>query len=124
MQIITSDARRHITTPNATMTTLASPSVGGAASSVWIVRMDPGVEGPEHAFEDEVVWAVTQGEAILQYSNLEARLQAGDTVVLPGRQMRRFVAGAAGFEAFASTRAPGTVTRGDDGSTAVPPWVA
>lgn len=124
MHIITADSRRFVTTPNGTMATLASPTLGGAAFSLWTVDMVPGAEGPEHAFEDEVIWAVIEGETLLRCSGVEERLAAGDTAVLPGGVMRQFAAGPNGFRAVASTPAPGAVTRGDDGSVAVPPWVA
>lgn len=124
MKIITADARRLTTTPNATMTTLASPTLGNAGSAVWTVQMNPNAEGPEHAFEGEVIWAVTCGEANLFCEAGVTLLSAGDTAVLPGQLMRRFVAGPDGFEAVVATSAPGMVRRGDDGSLAVPPWVA
>lgn len=124
MQIITADTRRNVTTPNGTMTTLASPTLGGASSSVWMVQMNPDAEGPEHAFEGEVVWAITLGETVVRCGGVESSLAAGDTVVLPGGAMRQFVAGPDGFQAVATTLAPGNVQRGDGGTVAVPPWVA
>lgn len=124
MQIITSGERRPVVTPNGTMTTLASPTLGGASSSMWTVHMNPGAAGPVHAFTDEVVWAVTDGHADVTCGDDSRTLAAGDTVVLPGGVMRQFVAGPQGFSAVASTGVPGTVQRADTGESAVPPWVA
>lgn len=124
MRIITSAERRTVTTPNGTMTTLASPTLCGASSSMWWVRMAPGAAGPVHAFANEVVWAITDGHAEVTCGDDSQVLAAGDTVVLPGGVMRQFVAGPQGFSAVASTVAPGTVQRADTGESAVPPWVA
>jgi quercetin dioxygenase-like cupin family protein len=124
MYVVTADTRRSTTTPNATMTTLASPTLGGATSSLWLVEMNPYAEGPEHAFEDEVIWAVVRGSAELTCAGERAELRAGDTAVLPGGAMRRLVAGPDGFSAVATSPAPGTVTRADGLPAGTPAWVA
>lgn len=124
MQIIAADARRATVTPNATMTTLASPTLGHATSSLWLVEMNPDVAGPMHAFAEEVVWAVTAGSATLRVDDVERRLGPGDTVVLPGGSMRQFVAGTDGCTAVATTAGTGEVTRQDGHPAGTPPWVA
>lgn len=117
------DTRRTTTTPNATMTTLASPTLGGARSSLWLVEMGPGVEAPPHAFDSEVLWAVTSGTARVECSGTVTDLAAGDTVVLPAGELRRFIAGPEGFTATATTTG-GVVTREDGTVVGVPEWVA
>ncbi len=117
-------ARRTSITPNGTMTTLASPTLGGASASLWLVEMTPGATGPEHAFAGEVIWAVTQGGGTAVVEGVEHDLSAGVTLVIPGGAMRTMTAGPDGFHAVASTPAPGTVTRADGLPTGVPPWVA
>ncbi len=124
MTVVTADTRRTSTTPNATMTTLASPTLGGAASSLWLVEMHADAEGPAHAFDAEVVWAVTAGAATLTLGERRLDLGPGDTVVLPADVLRRFVAGPAGFTAIATTSGPGHVVRDDGTAAGVPPWVA
>lgn len=124
MQIVAADARRATTTPNGTMTTLASPSIGSAGTALWSVEMNPDAEGPIHAFEDEVLWMVTAGDGVVRSAGEEQGFVAGDTLVLPAGVMRQLTAGPAGFTAIATTPAPGRVTRDDDGTTAVPAWVA
>ena len=48
---------RRTETPNALMTTLASPSQGPTAGlSMWRVEMRAGQQGPPHAFDTEQVW--------------------------------------------------------------------
>jgi len=61
--LITAADTRQTVTPNATMITRASPTLGGSARlSVWEVRMPAGSEGPLHAFDSEQVWTVLAGE--------------------------------------------------------------
>lgn len=122
--VITAAESRRSTTPNGTMTTLASPTQGGAASSLWLVEMNPGAIGPVHAFDAEVLWSTTAGEARLLVDGVERLLTAGDTVVLPAGVMRQLVAGPDGFTAVATTAGRGEVTRDDGSSAGVPPWVA
>jgi quercetin dioxygenase-like cupin family protein len=129
MRIVTADTRRSTTTPNGTMTTLASPTLGGARHPLWVVDMNPGVEGPVHAFEDEVVWAVTDGAGSVRVDGIESAFAAGDTLVLAAGEPRRFSAGPEGFRAVVTTSAPGRVSRGDGGDgdgeeAVVPDWVA
>lgn len=124
MKIVTSAERRTSTTPNGTMTTLASPTLGGAASSLWLVAMGPRAEGPTHAFDAEVLWAITAGTATLVIGEAEHDLGPGDTVVLPADVQRQLIAGSEGFAADATTAGPGEVTRTDGTSAGVPPWVA
>lgn len=124
MQIVRATDRRVTTTPNATMTTLASPTLGGCRGSLWWVEMNPGAENPEHAFGEEVVWSVTRGEATIWVAGEAHALGAGDTAVLPAGRMRRIVAGPDGFTAAVLTTAPSLVSRSDGLRAVVPPWVA
>ncbi|MEP6631594.1 MAG: cupin domain-containing protein [Lapillicoccus sp.] len=124
MQLVSAGTRRTTTTPSGTMTTLASPTQGGATHPLWLVAMRPGAEGPLHAFEAEVVWSLTEGGGSVWVGGREERLTAGDTVVLAPGELRQFVAGAEGFRAVVTTVAPGRVTRGDGSDPLVPEWVA
>ena len=50
-------AARVTDTPNASMTTLASPTQGGTTVlSLWRVTMRAGQRGPEHSFDVEQAW--------------------------------------------------------------------
>ena len=129
MQIVTAAARRETTTPNATMTTLASPTLGAAGASLWLVEMHPDAAGPVHAFDSEVVWAITRGPARLEVGSTAPTSRgrpasAGDTVVLAAGEMRQFVAGPDGFAAVATTAGSGAVTRQDGQPADIVPWVA
>ena len=47
---------RRTETPNALMTTLASPSQGPTAGlSMWLVEMRAGQQGPAHVFDTEQI---------------------------------------------------------------------
>ncbi len=125
MQIVRHDEQRRTETPNGVMTTLASPTLGGAGVSVWRVAMAPGRSGPVHSFDGEQVWTVTAGSAIVEAAGERATLEPGDTVVLPADVERRVTAGAdAGLEALVTSGA-GVRARLPDGTDrGVPPWIA
>lgn len=121
--VVHAASRRTSTTPNGTMTTLATPTQGSAATRLWLVEMPPGAEGPVHAFDDEVLWSLTTGSAVLHVEGRAEALGPGDTAVLPGGVLRRLVAGADGFTAIATTAGRGQVSRDDGTPAVVPPWV-
>lgn len=83
---------RVTTTPNAVMTTLASPTQGGSSAlSMWRVAMDGGQAGPVHRFDVEQVWHLLDGTATVMIDGEVTNLDAGDTLVLAAglpRQIR------------------------------------
>jgi len=108
------------------MTTLASPSLGGAATSIWRVEVGPdNPPGPEHVIDTEQVWTILSGGATVMVADQRTRLRAGDTIVIPGAEVRQ-VTGDPG-EGFAAivTSAAGAGAR-LPGATefATPPWIA
>src|SRR5260370_17745984 len=76
------DSRR-TETPNAVMTTLASPTQGGAGHAVWRVDMRPGQAGPLHAIDTEQVWTVLDGGATVELDGQELTVSPGATLALP-----------------------------------------
>ena len=107
-------------TPNAVMTTLASPSLGSEALSLWTVEMRAGQQGPLHAFDSEQIWHVLDGE--LDVSG--TRLAAGDTRVLAGGELRRVTA-RTDTRVLACGRGDAIVrVDGEDAPRGVPPWIA
>jgi len=93
------DARRTVT-PAATMTTLASPTQGGAAQPVWRVDMPPTASGPAHAIDAQQVWTVLDGAATVEIDGVPVAISAGDTVVVPADARRRITAHDAGLSAI------------------------
>ncbi|MBX6385056.1 MAG: cupin domain-containing protein, partial [Microbispora sp.] len=119
------------------MTTLASPTQGGAAQAVWRVDMPPGGSGPYHACDGEQVWTFLTGGATVELDGETIGVEAGDTVVMPADVGRRVHADArSGFRAIVvappgvEVYNPGGVTVADACDLAptgtdriVPPWV-
>jgi quercetin dioxygenase-like cupin family protein len=124
MPVIPAAAARRTETPNAVMTTLASPTQGGAAHALWRVDMAPGQAGPAHAFDVEQIWTVLDGGATLALRGGEHALAAGDTIVIPAAAERRVTAGPQGLAAIV-TAPPGARAMLPDGTDrGVPPWIA
>ncbi|SNT63093.1 Cupin domain protein [Streptosporangium subroseum] len=135
MPVIRHAESRRTETPNAVMTTLASPSQGGAGQVVWRVDMNPGQVGPPHAIDAEQVWTVLDGGATVELGDETLTVEPGDTLVMPADVPRRLSAApATGFTAIvvapAGMRA--YVTDGirvsaecavPDGDKLVPAWV-
>jgi len=139
MPVIRHTACRRTETPNAVMTTLASPTQGGTACALWRVDMGPGQAGPVHAVDAEQVWTVLAGSATIELDGDAHVVGPGDTVVMPASAVRRVVTGTGGgTEGFAALVvapagmrayvpdanvevAPGCATR--DGDGLVPVWV-
>src|SRR5881227_2641244 len=84
---------RRTETPNATMTTLASPTLGSTAGlSMWQVEMAAGARGPLHVFDSEQVWTVLEGELSVALDDEHCELSAGDTIVLAAGVQRQISA--------------------------------
>jgi quercetin dioxygenase-like cupin family protein len=117
------DARRH-ETPNAVMSTLASPSLGSAELSLWHVAMSAGQRGPEHTFDIEQVWTVVSGAADVELDGETHALTPGDTLILSAGAIRRIAAGDGGFEALVAARAGARALLTDGTDKGTPPWIA
>ena len=101
MPVIRRAESRRTETPNAVMTTLASPSLGGAGHAVWRVDMNPGQTGPLHAWDAEQVWTVLEGGAAVELGGEMVAVSPGDTLIMPANAPRRVSADrAAGLAAL------------------------
>lgn len=107
MTLIRATESRRTQTPNGTMTTLASPTQGGASGmAVWRVDMLAGKTGPWHAFDTEQVWTFLEGAATVDLDGRKLEAGPGDTLVLPAGAPRQLTAGAgAGFVAVVAAPA-------------------
>lgn len=135
MPVIPRDEARRTETPNAVMTTLASPTQGGAGQSVWRVDMRPGQVGPLHGVDTEQVWTVLDGAAAVELAGETSTVAPGDTVVIPAGTPRRIQADpSAGFAAIVVAPAGMRAYRLDetpvaaacaipDGDKLIPAWV-
>ncbi|MCF6472231.1 cupin [Nonomuraea sp. MG754425] len=137
MSVVPGAAARRVETPNGVMTTLASPTQGAAGQAVWRVDARPGMAGPSHAFDTEVVWTWLDGAAVVELGGERYEVGAGDTMVLPAEVSRRMFADPErGFVSIVAAPAgarvynPGGVPEPDACDLApkgaerlVPPWV-
>ena len=125
MSVIRCGEARRTETPNTVMTTLASPTLGGARQALWRVDMTGGQAGPLHAFDVEQVWTVLGGGASVQLDGATITIGAGDTIVLPAGAPRRITADpAAGLSAIATAAAGALARAPDRADSVVPPWIA
>ncbi|WP_433411603.1 cupin domain-containing protein [Microtetraspora malaysiensis] len=138
MPVIRADEARKTSTPNGVMTTLASPSQGGAGQAMWRVDMPAGSVGPLHVFDTEQIWTLLSGGCAVDLGGEKTTAASGDTIVLPADVARQIFADTSdGFAAIvtapAGSRAynPGGVTAADacdiapkDAERIVPPWIA
>ncbi|MFE7564445.1 cupin domain-containing protein [Kitasatospora sp. NPDC057500] len=115
------DARR-TETPNATMTTCASPAQGGTGLAVWRVDMPPARTGPRHTMDAEQVWTFLTGSAAVELAGEELALGAGDTLVLPADAPRR-IRTEDGFTAVVASPAPAFAVNPDTGDRVAPAWI-
>lgn len=125
MQIIRTTEARRTETPNAVMTTLASPTLGGAGQALWRVEMRSGQAGPPHSFDVEQVWTVLAGGATIDVDGRALEATTGDTVVIPADVPRRVTAAAdAGLAAIVTAPAGARAALVDGTDRGVPPWIA
>ena len=115
---------RRTQTPNALMTTLASPSQGPTAGlAMWLVEMRAGQQGPAHVFDTEQIWHLIAGEAEVTVNSQTLVLGPGDTVVLPAGAERQ-VSARADAQLIVCGRGDAVVrVPGEAGPRGTPPWV-
>ena len=115
---------RRTQTPNALMTTLASPSQGPTAGlSMWLVEMRAGQQGPAHVFDTEQIWHLIEGEAEVTVNARNLVLGPGDTVVLPASAERQ-VSARADVQLVVCGRGDAIVrVPGETAPRGTPPWV-
>ncbi len=124
MPVIRRADSRRTRTPNAVMTTFASPTQGGSGIALWRVDMAPGAAGPLHAFDTEQVWTVLDGGATVTLDGEDLAVAAGDSVVLPAGALRRIAADPDAGVAAVVAAAGGAraVVPGDE--PVLPAWIA
>jgi quercetin dioxygenase-like cupin family protein len=121
---IRSGEARRTETPNAHMTTLASPSQGHTSElSMWLVDMREGQRGPLHVFDVEQIWHVLQGQVAIAVESENVVMAPGDTVVLAAGR-RRQVTALTDAQLVVCGRADVTVSVvGEATARGVPPWI-
>ena len=122
MTVIRATASRRSETPNGVMTTLASPTQGGATQALWRVDMPPGRTGPLHSADAEQVWTVLGGAATAEVGTERTTVEPGDTLVIPAGTPRRVSTGDRPFTAVVAAPAGVGVYRSGETERIEPPW--
>lgn len=116
---------RRTETPNATMTTLASPTLGASAElSLWLVEMAAGARGPGHTFDSEQLWTVLEGEMSVTVEGASIDLGPGDTIVLSGGEVRQITARTAVQLAVCGRGDAVVHASGEESPRGTPEWIA
>jgi quercetin dioxygenase-like cupin family protein len=123
MTVVRSTDTRRTETPSGVMTTLASPSQDGSASSLWRVEMQPGVQGPVHLIDAEQIWTFLTGDATIELDGQQLAPGQGDTAILPASATRQVTAGPDGLIAIVTAPASAQAST-PGGASVVPPWIA
>ncbi|GAB2564609.1 hypothetical protein GCM10027269_18790 [Kribbella endophytica] len=111
-------------TPNAVMTTYASPTLGSEGLSVWRVEMKATAQGPVHVMDSEQVWTGLSGHARISVGADEVELKPGEAVVLPAGIERQVTATgdfAALVAGYGNAKA---MVPGEDTDRGTPPWIS
>ena len=96
---------RRTETPNAFMTTLASPSQGPTEHlSMWLVDMRAGQQGPPHVYDAEQIWHLLEGNVDIAVDGDHVALSPGDTLILPAGTVRQRTQTSVWSRAAAATR--------------------
>lgn len=132
MPVIRSTEARVTKTPNAVMTTYASPTQGGTDTALWRVDMPPAISGPLHVIDTEQIWTIIAGALTITIDSEQFAATTGDTLILPANTPRQLHSHPeSGFSAIATSPAhshayvPTTDPDSDSESPQItPPWIA
>lgn len=112
-------------TPNATMTTLASPTLGATSGrSLWLVEMAAGATGPMHVFDTEQIWTVIDGTVAIEIEGADHPLDAGDTLVIPAGAERQVHATTACRMLVTGDATATASVPGESEARGTPPWIS
>jgi mannose-6-phosphate isomerase-like protein (cupin superfamily) len=116
---------RRTETPNAVMTTLASPSQGPTSQlSMWLVEMRASQQGPLHVFDAEQIWHLLDGQAEMTVGTQQVMLSPGDAIVLPAGTERQ-VRARTDVRLVVCGRGDAIVqAAGDPAPRGTPPWIS
>ena len=116
---------RRTETPNATMTTLASPTLGPTDGlSLWQVEMAAGASGPRHVIDSEQLWTVREGRIVVDVAGESCTLEQGDTLVLAAAAERQIHATTDALILVCGHGHAIASVPGETSSRGTPPWIA
>ncbi len=124
MPLIQRDLAPSFSVNGVSFVTLASPSRGATANSIWHFAVEPGTRGTEHRVSREETFVALQGRALLTVAGTVHELAAGDAFVIPAHTALSLGnPGPERFEAIAVLPVGAQVRVGDQPAF-VPPWAA
>ena len=125
MPVVTAADKRRTETPNATMITLASPTLGGSAGlSLWRVSMRAGARGPQHVVDSEQLWTVLAGAVTITLGGEAHDLRSGDTIVVPAGVERQVEAVRPAQLLVCGYGTASVSVPGEEAPRGTPPWIA
>ena len=123
--LIKREQARTTATPNATMTTLASPTLGATdGRALWLVAMQAGAQGPLHVFDSEQIWTVLDGAVTIELAGVGHALEPGDTLVIAAGVERQVSAVGECRMLVAGDGAARVTVVGESESRGTPAWIS
>ena len=121
---VTLDTARTVSTPAATMLTIASPTTTPDLEvAVWRTELPAGSSGPRHAIDVDQLLVVLTGSVHVDIEGTSYDVEAGDAVKLPAGA-GRVISAPAGAAATLTVGRPGARARVGDGDPVPVPWTA
>ncbi len=116
---------RTVSTPAATMLTLASPTTSPAMDvSVWRTELPQGSVGPRHAVDRDQLVVVLSGAIRVEVAGAAYDLGEGDAVKLPAGAVRTVAAVGAAAATTLTVGGPDAHATVGDGDPVPVPWTA
>ena len=122
MKILLAQHQKTLTTPNAAVTPLATPSLGAAQVSVIRQRMAPQHHTPAHTQTHEEVVVMLGGTVILMVASEMVELQTGDTAIIPARTQHQLSNTGQEDAEWLIVSPVGTQFHGPDDTLMTPEW--
>ena len=116
---------RTLTTPAATMHTLASPTTSPAMDvAVWRTELPAGSVGPRHTVDGDHLLVVLAGAVRVEIDNTPYDVEAGDAIKLPAGAVRVIAATGSGPATTLTIGRPNAFATVGDGDPVPVPWTA
>lgn len=119
------EGARTVTTPNATMRTLASPTTSPQMPvAVWRTDLAAGATGPRHTIDGDQFVTVVYGSLRVEIDGTVLEVGAGDGIKLPAGSTRMVAATDAGAAVTVTVGHPDAHATVADGDPVPVPWTA
>lgn len=114
--------QKTFTTPNATITPLATPALGAQQNSVIRQHMAPSHQNPTHTQTHEEIMIMLQGSVKVTMEAETTELHAGDSLIIPAHTPHS-ISNHSGMDAEWLIVSPAAVQfSGPDGQPMTPDW--